>query len=397
MLSRINARVLAVTAAVILLAATFFMVQGGDETKTVSAHFPRAVSIYKGSDVRILGVTVGKVTAVVPEGNSVRVEMAYDASQRLPADAKAVIITPTLVADRFVQLTPVYTSGPELKDDAEIALPDTGVPIELDRIYAGLQDLSLALGPNGVNKDGTLNHLLTVAAKNLKGKGAEGNKMINDLSQAAETFGAGSGDLFQTVSNLARFTQVLARNDELVSAFIEDLAGVSSDLAGERQELQQALASVADAVGTVRTFVHDNRDSLVTEVKRLAQVAKAFASERKSLEKALRTGPVGITNLNIAFDPMSGSIGSRIGVKGNIADSDGFLCDVVKQLGLPKLQANTACKLLELLLEPAATKAADQMPRQTGTHGSVRVSPASTQAHYSADSSSSFDDLVGGR
>ena len=52
------------------------------ETKTVTAHFPRAVSVYEGTDVRILGVNVGRVTAVIPEGNSVRVEMEYDARVR---------------------------------------------------------------------------------------------------------------------------------------------------------------------------------------------------------------------------------------------------------------------------------------------------------------------------
>ena len=34
------------------------------------------------------------------------------------------------------------------------------MPVELDRIYASLRDLSEALGPNGVNKDGTLDHVL---------------------------------------------------------------------------------------------------------------------------------------------------------------------------------------------------------------------------------------------
>ena len=122
--------------------------------------FPRAVSVYKGTDVRILGVNVGEVTSVTPAGNAVRVEMEYDAEYDLPADAQAVIVTPTLVADRFIQLTPVYKGGPTMADDAEIELPDTGVPVELDRIYGSLQELTRALGPNGVNKDGTLNHLL---------------------------------------------------------------------------------------------------------------------------------------------------------------------------------------------------------------------------------------------
>ena len=94
------------------LAAILTVAVTPTETKTVTAHFPRAVSVYDGTEVRILGVPVGEVTAVIPEGNSVRVEMEYDAQYDVPADAKAVIVTPTLVADRFVQLTPVYEGGP---------------------------------------------------------------------------------------------------------------------------------------------------------------------------------------------------------------------------------------------------------------------------------------------
>jgi phospholipid/cholesterol/gamma-HCH transport system substrate-binding protein len=396
MLSRVNARGLAVAAAVVLLAATFFVFRSANaDTRTVSAHFPRAVSIYKGSDVRILGVSVGKVTDVVPEGNSVRVEMEYSGEYDLPADANAVIVTPTLVADRFVQLTPVYESGPKMKDNGDIPLDATGVPIELDRIYASLQDLSQALGPNGVNKDGTLNHLFAVAEKNLRGKGALGNKMINDLSEAAETFGQGSSDLFATVRNLASFTQVLARNDELVRAFIQDLSGVSADLAGERVELQQALGEVAKAVGTVQAFVKDNRKALSDDLKDLARVARTMASERDSINKALIAGPVGISNLNIAFDVASGSIGSRIGVQGNIADADGFLCAVVQQTTLPKASKNLACKLFEQILEPVGTGVAQKM---SGGNGSTReLTAAQVNARYSSDQSTSLADLTGGR
>ena len=208
----------------------FFGVRDDAQAKTVTAHFPRAVSVYVGSDVRILGVNVGRVTAVTPEGNSVRVDMEYDAKYDVPADAKAVIVTPTLVADRFVQLTPAYEDGDKLMaDGADIALPDTGVPVELDRIYASLRDLSEALGPNGVNKDGTLNHVLEAGAHALKGKGALGNEMLTNLAAAAETFGKGSGPLFDTVTQLAAVHRPRwPQNDKFVRAFIKDLAGVSA-------------------------------------------------------------------------------------------------------------------------------------------------------------------------
>lgn len=398
LLGRLGPRSLVAIAVAIavVVAGVVLLIGGGDDKRTVSAYFPRAVAIYKGSDVRILGVNVGRVTAVTPAGDSVRVEMEYDAEYQLPADAKAVIVTPTLVADRFVQLTPVYDGGPVLEDGAEIELPETGVPVELDRIYAGLQELTRALGPNGVNKDGTLDHLLTIAARTLEGRGQLGNEMLRNLSEAAETFGEGSGPLFQTVSDLARFTQLLARNDDLVSTFIEDLAGVSSDLAQEREELQAALASVADAVGVVQRFVKDNRAELAGNVKRLTKVAQAFAAEHKAINTALIAGPVAITNLNVAFDSLTGSIGSRIGVQGNIADVDGFLCSVVHQMELGEIPTKTACRLFKLLLEPVGTSAAGAMARPTAK-AKMRMTPSETQATYSSDTSSSTSDLIGGR
>lgn len=355
MTSRINTRALVAAVAVLLLAATFFTVRQPAETRTVTAHFPRAVSIYVGSDVRILGVNVGRVTAVVPEGNSVRVEMEYDAEVDVPADAQAAIVTPTLVADRFVQLTPAFTEGDQvMADGADIALPDTGVPVELDRIYASLRDLSQALGPNGVNKDGTLDNLLRAGAEGLEGQGAAGNEMIRELSKAAETFGEGAGPLFDTVTELATFTGALAENDKLVGAFMRDLAGVSGALVTERTELQAALASVADAVGTVESFVRDNRAALVGDVEKLTRVMKTINSEKDSIDTALRVAPVAIGNLTIAYNNKTGTIGSRIGINGNVADADGFLCAVVQQSQLSKRLKDVACRLFEQLIEPVA-------------------------------------------
>ena len=329
--------------------------------------------------MRILGVNVGKVTAVIPEGNSVRVEMEYDAQYEVPAEAKAAIVTPTLVADRFVQLTPAFEKGDKvMASGADIPLPDTGVPVELDRIYASLEDLTVALGPNGVNKDGTLNHTLAAARNAFEGNGALGNEMIRNLSEAAVTFGEGSGDLFDTVSSLARFTEVLATNDAVVRAFMKDLAEVSAALADEREELSAALASVADAVGTVETFVRDNRKALVTDLEKLTRTLKTINSEKESIDTALTVAPVAMGNLILAFDSQSSSVGSRIGVQQNVADLDGFLCAVVQQSGTPAVSKDLACTLFEQIVESGVPEQGVGPPG--GPAGQGRRRPAAGRA-----------------
>lgn len=394
MLRFVNARAAAVALAVILLAATFFVVRGGGETRTLTAEFDRAVSIYPGSEVRILGVRVGEVLEVVPEGESVRVRMEYDAAYDVPAGADAVIVTPTLVSDRFIQLTPAYEGGEKLTDGAVIEREDTGVPVELDRIYASLEDLSLALGPNGVNENGTLDHLLEVGAENLDGQGRRANRMIRDLSRAAETFGDHSGDLFATVRELARFTEVLAENDRVVRAFMQELTGASEVLAGERQELQQVLAEVARSVEVVEGFVKDNREQLVTDTEKLTKVVKTVSSERENLAKALRYGPLGLGNLTLMYDADTGTVGGRIGVEGNIADADGFLCSLVAQADIGKQMTDLACNLFTELLEPAGTAAAEQMsgPPQAGPAAEAERA----QATFAEPGTPSMTELLGG-
>ncbi|HWU21984.1 MAG TPA: MCE family protein [Nocardioides sp.] len=399
--SRVDRRVVILAVLLIALAGVLNVALSPARMNTVTAHFSRAVSVYPGTDVRILGVNVGKVTAVIPQGDSVRVEMEYDAKYRVPADAKAAIVTPTLVADRFVQLTPVYVKGAVMADGADIPLAKTVVPVELDRIYGSLKTLTQALGPNGVNKDGTLNHLLKAAHNSLGGEGASGRRMIQELSRAAQVFGDNAGPLFQTVSQLARFTQTLGNNDKLVRAFMKDLAGISRTLAGESGSLQKTIAAVAQAVGSVKGFVHDNRDALVHQISNLKVVMHTIASERSNLDTVLRIAPVAMGNLQAGFDHSSGSQNSRITIAGYAWDADGFICAIIMQKqGMPASLKKTACDLISQLMEPILTKVPyfppnySQFTPTSGRKGSIN--PKVTPVYNGKVAEPSMSALFGG-
>jgi virulence factor Mce-like protein len=380
---RISARTLAVATVLILLVGTFLVFHGGTETRTVRAHFSRAVSIYPGSDVRVMGVKIGTVTAVVPEGDTIRVDMEYDADYKVPADAKAAIVTPTLVADRYVQLTPAYTKGAVMQTGADIKLPDTGNPVELDRIYQSLATLTEALGPNGVNKDGTLDKVLGAGAKALKGRGELANQTIINLAAATHTFGDNADPLFASVRQLAQFSNTLAENDQVVSSFMLDLSGVSQQLSGERVEISGALKQLARALSTVRTFVHDNKAALKTDIENLTGVVGALAKEKDALALELEKGALGAGNLAIAYDVPSGTIGSRVQIGPLASDLDGFLCGVISNSAVSN--PKQVCKLLKGIVDPLNLG----LPNLgAGTRQSPGLGSKAPQA--------SFDGLLGG-
>ncbi len=284
---------------------------GGGDSKHLTAHFARTVGLYKHSDVRVLGVRIGEVTAIKPEGRTVRVEMAYDARYKLPVDAKAVVVSPSIVSDRYVQITPVWRTGESLPASFELPGDRTAVPVELDQIYSSLDQLNRDIGPNGANKNGALSDLLHVGAQNLKGNGQLLNSTLSDLSQAIGTLATSREDLFATVDNLQDFTTTLATSDRTVRQFNADLADVSAQLSGERQDLATAIRELSVALGEVASFVRENKGNLTANVKDLASVTSVLVKQKKALEEFLDNSAVALSNLQLAYNPKSGTLDTR--------------------------------------------------------------------------------------
>ncbi|TDO49345.1 phospholipid/cholesterol/gamma-HCH transport system substrate-binding protein [Kribbella sp. VKM Ac-2527] len=301
---------------------------------TATAYFPRAVSVYPGSDVRILGIKVGEIESVTPAGRAVRVKFWWEAEHKVPADAKAVIASPSIVADRYIQLTPVYSKGDVMADGAEIPLARTAVPLELDQIYQSLNDLSVALGPKGANDQGALSRLLDVSAANLNGQGAKLNQTITDVSTLTQTLSGNSKSLFSTIRQLQTFVSALAANDQLVKQFNTNFAATSTTLAGERKDLAAALNLLATALGEVATFVKDNRALVRTTVSSATQLSQILVKEKAAIAEVLETAPLGLGNLARVYNPQYGTLDQRVNMA-QLDDPADFICSLLLQANQP--------------------------------------------------------------
>jgi phospholipid/cholesterol/gamma-HCH transport system substrate-binding protein len=344
---------------VAVLVAAAFTWLGGSETKTLTAHFPRTVSIYEGSDVRVLGVPIGQVDTVTPSGTDVVVTMSYDAKVKIPADAAAVIVSPSIVGDRFIQLTPVYTGGEVMKSGATLDADSTGVPLELDQIYQSLDDLTVALGPNGANAKGALTDLLETTAANFGGQGAKFHQTIQDFSKLTGTLDDNKEELFGSAQALEGFIHTLANNDKTVRRFNRSLASVSTMLSGERDELSASLRHLAVAMQQVSGFVQENRELLGSNIKGLNRVAKVLVKQRDALDEVLSAAPVALNNLALTYNPQAGTLDTRANLQmiGDQITSDPatFLCGIVNQANKP----GDVCDVIKDVLGklPAAPRA----------------------------------------
>ncbi|MEU1392540.1 MULTISPECIES: MCE family protein [unclassified Nonomuraea] len=361
-------RRLAALLAVLALAAAYLLLRPVAGVRAV-AYFDAAVGLYPGSDVRVLGVRVGRVTAVSPAGAQVRVELALDAGRKVPAGAQAVIVARSLIADRFVQLTPPYRGGPVLQDGG--TLSRTRSPVEIDEALRGYDQLAAALAPpvspesgspqagsprpgssqagsrpgfsrpgpprpgsGGVAADerGALARLLRVSAGTFGGQGETVGATVRGLSDAASVLAGDGDDLAQTVRDLATITGAMARDDAWIRAFMKDLAGVSAQLDGEREELRAVLGQLSSTLTQVADFVEDNRGEIAANTRDLAHLTTLLVRQRTSIGTFLDTAPLALNNANNAYDPVSATFRARFNLNGQTDDVAMWLCSLAHSM-----------------------------------------------------------------
>jgi phospholipid/cholesterol/gamma-HCH transport system substrate-binding protein len=345
----------AVIAIVVVVGLGYEVFLTGPKQKTATAYFPVAIHVYPGSNVDVLGVKIGTVKSVQPQGTQVKVVLTYDASRRIPAAVSAAVVEPTLVADRVVQLTPVYTGGPVLADNAVIPLKHNEVPVELDQLNQNLYQLTQALGPSGANKDGALSRAVTVGAANLNGEGAKANSTVRQLSDLVSVLNDNRGTLISTVNSLQSFTATLAAHDAQTRGFATELAKVSTELNNERSSFSVALHDLGFSLGEVATFIHDNRQQLTSDVQSLSTVTNVLAKERTLLAHIVDIGAVGVSNYPHMYTPSARTFNARFDFNSASDNPALFVCQAYGAAGGSPASCLSYLKKLQAKLPPLSS------------------------------------------
>jgi len=347
-----NARIfLAAALAVILAGGAVVLLRTTERINRthVVAYFENSNGIYDGDDVRIVGVTVGRIESIEPQPEQVKISFWYDSKYKVPADAKAAILSPTLVTARSVQLTPAYTGGPVMKSDAVIPRERTAVPVEWDEVRQQLEKLAETLQPTEPGGVSPLGSLINTTADNLRGEGANIRDTVIKLSQAVSALGDHSTDIFSTVKNLAILVSALQDSTNVMRQLNQNLATVTGLLADDPDEVANAVSDLNNVVGEVQTFVAENREALGTTSDKLAGVTQALTDSLGDVKQFLHVAPNTLQNYVNIWQPAQGAV-SSVPMLNNFANPISFLCGAVQAAS--RLGAEQSAKLCVQYLAP---------------------------------------------
>jgi phospholipid/cholesterol/gamma-HCH transport system substrate-binding protein len=315
----------------------------------VVGYFANSNGIFPGDEVRILGVPVGKIDTIEPQPNGAKITFWFNDTYKVPADAKAVILSPSLVAVRAIQLTPAWTSGPTMASGATIPRDRTAVPVEFDDLRQQLEKLTDTLQPTQPGGVSTLGQFINTAADNLRGQGPDIRDALIKLSQAFSALGDHSTDLVSTISNLSTLVTALQSSKDLLVSLNQNLASTTGLLSNNPDGVAHALTDVNSVVDDVHTFVANNRETLGKATDQLASITNALNDSLPDVKQTLHIAAPAFSNFVNIYQPAQGTLTGALAVN-NFANPIQFLCSAVQAAS--RLGAEQAAKLCVQYLAP---------------------------------------------
>ncbi|MFN8228703.1 MAG: MCE family protein [Mycobacterium sp.] len=293
------------------------------------AYFANTNGLYVGDEVRVLGVAVGTVDRIEPQPAAAKVTFSVDRDVSLPADVQAAILSPSLVSARAVQLVPAYTGGATLAAGGVIPQSRTAVPVEWDDFRGQLEKLTDSLQPTTPGGPSPVGEFINTAAANLRGQGDTARDTVLKLSQAASALGDHSSDIFSTVRNLQLLVSALSSSADLLGAFNDNLAQVSTVLSNTPGEIAYATQGLDAAVHDLRGFVADNREGIGTTVDHLASITTALNDRQGDVKQVLHIAPTVFQNFMNIYQPAQSAV-TGILAPVNFANTVEFVCSAIQ-------------------------------------------------------------------
>ena len=266
-----------------------------DDKYEVTAYFTKAIGLFENSDVDILGVPVGKVTEVVPEGTRVRVEMEIDSQYRIEKSDEtfAQIVPISVISDRYVQLGPVFQGdGEYLADGDTLDTSVTQIPAELDDVFKQLKKLLDAIEPGKEGEPGALgdlivqlNRTLDDRERDLQGTLLHGSELLGTLADAED-------DIDGLLVNLDSLFNRLATRADSMGELNQNFALVMTALAESRSDLEGTLTNLAEMTNEVGSLATRHGDRLGRDLTLASNITSSVLRRSDSVEEALTWLPV---------------------------------------------------------------------------------------------------------
>ena len=235
------------------------------------AEFNDAVELGPQSDVRISGVSVGKVVSVSLDTRTgltkavIQIDPQYAPR---PADTRAILRAKSLLGETYVELSPGTQSGPMLPDGGTLPLGQVAPTVQLDQILSTFDPVTRRAFMIWQQQDGIA------------------------LTNRGQDFNAAFAELYPFATNVDSVLAVLRRDSAATTTLLHDGGQVFSALSRSPAQLQSFIrnsnavfaataaqdTALADTIRAFPAFTVATRQTIL-RVNRFATTTKPLIDE----------------------------------------------------------------------------------------------------------------------
>lgn len=246
-------------------------------TSDYSAYFAEAGGIKPDSDVRVSGLSVGRVSDIRLEGTRVRVDFTVRDGVDLGDRTEAAIKTETVLGTKMLELNP--------RGDGKL----TG-PIPLERTTSPY-DLPTALGDLTTTISGLdttqLSSALTTLAQTFQNTPPDLKLALDGVARFSDTLNARDAQLRNLLANANQVTGVLARRSDQIAALVANANALLAELLAQRNSVDALMSNLTAVSAQISGLVADNRTQLRPALDKLNGVLSILDNHKQELQKAL--------------------------------------------------------------------------------------------------------------
>jgi phospholipid/cholesterol/gamma-HCH transport system substrate-binding protein len=246
-------------------------------TKDYSAYFADAGGIKVGSDVRVSGLGVGRVSDITLDGNKVLVAFTVRDGVDLGDRTEAAIKTETVLGTKYLELTP--------RGDGALAGP---IPLERSK---SPYDLTDALGDLTTTISGLdtsqLSSALTTLADTFKDTPPDLKLALEGVARFSDTLNQRDAKLRDLLANANKVTAVLAKRSDQIAQLVANANALLVELLSQRQSVDALMGNLSAVSAQISGLVNDNRAQLKPAVDKLNGVLSILDNRKKELQRTL--------------------------------------------------------------------------------------------------------------
>lgn len=206
-----------------------------EQTRTYSAHISDTSGLKKGSDVRMAGVQVGKVTAIQLDGSVAYVEFNVAEGQEVYANTEVSVLFSSLMGDRYLALQQKVAPSNKIPAGTLIPISRTHGSFDISELFDAVRPIFETLSSGSVDK--FLENLMLVVSGDGRGLGP----VMDSLNQIIAVASSQEPVVILLADNFSGLLNRFEGQSPKIDGMIDQLLGVVDQLYGKLDTLKSLI------------------------------------------------------------------------------------------------------------------------------------------------------------